>query len=89
MLTAMALGALIAASESCECCVCKTLVCRACEPPNWANDDTGWVMNSEFSGVFPFGRDDPFNGVTDAVGDTNREGRAWLHCDSAMTKVLL
>jgi hypothetical protein len=46
-------------------------------------------MNSEFSGVFPFGRDDPFNGVTDAVGDTNREGRAWLPCDSAMTKVLL
>jgi hypothetical protein len=41
MLRAMALGGLIAASESCECCVCKTIVCRACEPPNWDSDDTG------------------------------------------------
>ena len=82
----MALGGFNSAPGSCRCCVGKTLVCRACEPPNWDSDDTGWVMKKGFSGVFPFGMDDPFSGVTDAVGDTTPEGRAWLRCDSSVRK---
>jgi hypothetical protein len=80
VLRAMSLGGWRAALEKCTCCASRTFVCAVCEPPDWESEDSEWVTMNIFKRRFPYGREDWFSGVSDAVLEVDRSGQLWLTC---------